>query len=465
MVTTVRERPTPVLHAGDPQSRTSGRTIAGGLAVALLLFGTRWGSYLGYGGVVLLSDVLMAGAVLLTVIRSMRGTSVLPRGASTSAVPWAILVLGVYAVGRFLLGGDFSFVAIRDAAPYIYVLLGLLGFYAVRRATADQRDRTARLFVVALAAHAIWYSVVLALPDLPTFLPLLNATQEVYVFSTRPDVDCAFIGVLAAYLLWRALRFRKHVPLLLALSAACWVPITLSTSRAGLLGAATASAVVLLLVLTDARRPPLRRVAVGFTVVIVGLIGLGLVLTSDVGSKFIATVDPAAAATDAGEGEVGVGTARARANSWSHLTEWIAEDPARATVGVGFGPDFLSDSGSTVLLVGSGLEEDVTPRSPHNYWLGSLARLGGIGLTLLVAAVALVLWSSWRARSLERDDGFALIVALVVSSLVLPASFGVVLESPFGAIPFWWSVGCVLGLATTAAVRPALLRRRRALYR
>ncbi|WP_375405696.1 O-antigen ligase family protein [uncultured Amnibacterium sp.] len=453
-MTTVRERSVLPLRDGVGTPSTTGPMLAGSLAIALLLFGTRWGSYIGYNGVVLLSDVLMTFAVLRTVIRSARGNAALRPDVSSRSAPWALAALGGYAVLRFVLGGDFSFAAIRDGAPYIYVLLGLLGFYAVRRATAAQRARTAKLFVVALAAHAIWYTVVLALPDLPTYLPLLNETQGVYVFSQRPDVDCALIGVLAAYLLWRALRFRRYVPLLVVLYIACWLPIALSLSRAGLLGAVVASGFVLLLMLTDRRRPPLNRIAVGFVVVVAALLGAGLVLSSDVGSKFIATVDPTAGTAATNEGEIGQGTARARSNAWNHLVAWDFEDAGRATVGVGFGPDFLRDSGSTVLLVGAALDEDVTPRSPHNYWLGSLSRLGTIGLALLVATIAITLWRAWRSRSLLREDGFALIVASIVYSLILPASFGVVLESPFGAMPFWWSVGCVLGLATMASARP-----------
>ncbi len=452
-MTTLRTRAEagfPAVAAAAPAS--SGPLLAGSLAVALLLFGSRWGSYIGVGGVLLLSDVLMAGAVVLTVVRSAAGRSSLLPGTVRTAVPWPVLLLGLYAVAQFALRGDYTFVAIRDAAPYVYVLVGLLGFYAVRRATREQRDRTARLFVVALATHAVWYAAVVALPDLPTFLPLQNATQQIFVFTPRPDVDCAFIGVLAAYVLWRALRHRRHVPLLLALYVACWVPVVLSTSRAGLLGAATASAFVLLLVLTDRRRPPLKRIAIAFTVVVCALVGVGLVLSSDVGTKFIATFDPDAAGGSE-TGTVAEGTTRARSNAWNQVVDWTFHDTVRTTVGVGFGSDFLLDSGARPLLVGRALEEDVTPRSPHNYWIGSLARLGVIGTALLLAAVALALQRMWRSRALEREDGFALITASIVLATILPATLGVVLESPFGAMPFWWSLGCVLGLATTAAGR------------
>lgn len=453
-MTTVQARAESRLRPATVEPSRPGALLPGALAVALLLFGTRWGSYLGVGGVILLSDVLMAGAVVLAVLRSARGRSALLPGTVRTAVPWPVLLLGLFAVAQLAFRGDYTFVAIRDAAPYIYVLLGLVGFYAARRATQAQRDRTTRVFVVALAAHAVWYAAVVALPDLPTSLPLLNATQEIFVFTPRPDVDCAIVGVLAAYVLWRALRHRRRVPLLLLVYVACWVPIVLSTSRAGLLGAATASAFVLLLVLTDGRRPPLNRIAVAFTVVVCAVVGIGLVLSSDVGTKFIATFDPDAADTSA-TGTVAEGTTRARSNAWNQVVDWTFQDTARTAVGVGFGTDFLLDSGARPLLVGRALEEDVTPRSPHNYWVGSLARLGVIGLALLAAAIALALQRIWRSRVLEREDGFSLLTASIVLALLLPATLGVVLESPFGAMPFWWNLGCVLGLATTAASRPS----------
>src|SRR5690606_14310600 len=75
-------------------------------------------------------------------------------------------------------------------------------------------------------------------------------------------------------------------------------------------------------------------------------------------------------------------TARARLKSWDRLISWVESDPGRAVAGVGFGPHYYLESGALGLLSTHQREEI---RSPHNYWLNSWARLGLVGLTLVIA--------------------------------------------------------------------------------
>jgi hypothetical protein len=42
------------------------------------------------------------------------------------------------------------------------------------------------------------------------------------------------------------------------------------------------------------------------------------------------------------------------------------------------------------------------------------------------------------------DEPLLFIAAAVPTSLLVPATFGVILESPFGAVPFFWCVGLLL---------------------
>lgn len=440
-------------RTGDLRSGSSGAGfMAGAAAVALLLFGTRWGSYLGFGGSIYFTDVLIAIAVVIAVLRSASERS---RGfRPTSGHGWTGLLIALlaYVVVRLISGGDFSFTAIRDAAPYIYSAVGLLSFYSIRRLSREAARNTVRVFIAALTLHALWYAAQLLIPALPAALPFVAAEQGLHVFTARPDVDSTYIGVLAAMILWRVLRRPGYRILLLLCFVACWGMIAASFTRAGLLGALLATSFVVLLAISDPKRSWLRRSQLA-AVVVIGIVGgLALVGTSEVGTKFIATVDPSATGTSA-VGEGAAGTAKARSNAWTRLVEWNFEDQQRAVVGVGFGPDFLVDSGASLLLVSNDVGGDTVPRSPHDYWLGSMARLGVIGLGLLVLVVGQFLVRVWKLRRRAREEPLQMLVLLIGLSLLIPASLGVVLESPFAAVPFWWAVGAALGSAAPVVRR------------
>jgi hypothetical protein len=131
------------------------------------------------------------------------------------------------------------------------------------------------------------------------------------------------------------------------------------------------------------------------------------------------------------------GTVAARQVTWSGVDRFLLSAADRTAVGVGFGPDFLTQSGTLVALEGEDYEN---VRSPHNYLIGTFARLGlfgaAIALAMLAAAAMLAL------RLLARPSGSVTTFAgLIVLVLPVTALLGVVLEAPFGAIPYFWAVG------------------------
>jgi O-antigen ligase len=155
------------------------------------------------------------------------------------------------------------------------------------------------------------------------------------------------------------------------------------------------------------------------------------------------------------------GTANARLNAWKALVGYLEIDPAREVRGVGFGPDFLQESGASVLLLGTAAaaeQEDV--RSPHNYLLNTWARLGLVGLVLvlglLLAGLRLAIMITKRVSHLRDDDIMAM---LLLASIPVVAVVGVVLESPFGALPYFWAIGhlsaraCQTGVVTPFGTR------------
>jgi len=99
-------------------------------------------------------------------------------------------------------------------------------------------------------------------------------------------------------------------------------------------------------------------------------------------------------------------------------------------------------------------QEDV--RSPHNYLLNTWARLGLVGLVLilgiLLTGLRLARLVAMHAPRVRDDDVFAM---FLVASIPVAALLGVVLESPFGALPYFWALGHLSARACqVGAVKP-----------
>ncbi len=125
------------------------------------------------------------------------------------------------------------------------------------------------------------------------------------------------------------------------------------------------------------------------------------------------------------------------------MITWTRDDSARTIVGAGMGVDFLAASGTLQYLEGTDYEN---VRSPHDYFIGSFARLGLVGLGLILAIVLSLMRRAYSFRKRIAEDELLTFAALTVFAIVSVASFGVVLEAPFGAVPFWWAAGLILAL-------------------
>ena len=83
-------------------------------------------------------------------------------------------------------------------------------------------------------------------------------------------------------------------------------------------------------------------------------------------------------------------------------------------------------------------------RSPHNYYVTVYGRMGAVGLLVFLAITVVIVKNAVRAALLVRAGrlspaDFSYWCAAVV--LLVSATFGVVLEGPMGAIPFWTFLG------------------------
>ena len=97
-------------------------------------------------------------------------------------------------------------------------------------------------------------------------------------------------------------------------------------------------------------------------------------------------------------------------------------------------------------------EADFTTRSPHSFILTNFGRLGAIGLTLLLAVAAAAVTSA--KRSFQQKDLEAMGWWSVAGVLGVSACFGVVLESPMGAVIFWICLGIAHATAEERAKKP-----------
>jgi O-antigen ligase len=190
--------------------------------------------------------------------------------------------------------------------------------------------------------------------------------------------------------------------------------------------------------------------------VVAGIIlGLALAFTST-GAKLISTA--------VGTGEAR-GTVSARAAVYETVTSYVSQTPSRLLVGVGFGPDFMNVTGADVRYEGT---QYVGVRAPHNILLNTFARLGVIGVLaqLVVAGIAAAI--GWRKLVADVEQSPAEFLACVCL-LLLPvlSLFGVILESPFGAVPYYWALGLMLkapgdfATESTSSARPKAGEERR----
>ena len=109
--------------------------------------------------------------------------------------------------------------------------------------------------------------------------------------------------------------------------------------------------------------------------------------------------------------------------------------------GLGFGYDLSARFLRNYSLP---LGDDFDARSPHNFLFSMFGRLGFVGLLAFLAIVIQIVLLAIRYASEVRKtksfgSGLALWTALII--ILLSACFGVVLEGPMAAIPFWTFLG------------------------
>lgn len=397
-----------------------------------LLAASKWGSYV-LPGPPYIADMVVFGAIgerLWCVLEGRRNT--LPQNR------WLVVIAGALLIWSWslLLFGTITPDALRDAAPYLYAVMVLI----VPAPSGDPKVQQRLRYAVgaALLFHQAWVTAARIDTTLPLHMPLLGG--KINVFQTRDDFDGTVCGLFGALCVHRLAQGRQVG--INALGAAWGAAMVLQLeSRAGLL--AFIAQLTLLLVISPTRRALFTRfsprVIALVLIALVPLVSYG-VTTSVSGKRLVSSLGGVVPFTKQ-KADVGAAraTAGARRRSWVVLQRYLEADSHRSHVGVGFGPDFLHDSGADLILL-NGINEEV--RSPHNYYLNTWARIGQIGLGLMVLltlyAWGLVAAVARRQSSLNDVDVLAMLAAV---SIPVAAAVGVVLESPFGALPWFWAIG------------------------
>lgn len=420
---------------------TRGRTLLFGTsAVALMIAASRWGSYIG-ANPLFLTDLLLAGGVACAIFLRRSGSRPGLDGYSARSTPGPVYILFVvYVIARMFVAllNQPILLTFRDAVPYLYAAVGMGSALAVARSTPDTRRRSAAVLYWALVAHLAWATPVAFTGFVGVDTPLVGTP----VFSVRPDIDSALFGVGAGVFLIAHTRSFHRVTSSIGLVASGASVVFVST-RAGLLSFLVCVVVATGLIYCSHESRPSRRATMRILIPLVAFIALAALSQTTLGERAVATVFPDSASSVAQYNAVGTQTARAAA--WQGVIEWTQADAVRTVVGSGFGNNILTESGTRRLLEGTTF---TNVRSPHNYFVGAYARLGFIGLMFVLTIMVQVLTCIWRRRREALDDPLFAATALMFVAIIPVASLGVVLEAPFGAIPFWWSAGMLLAVST-----------------
>jgi len=423
--------------------------VAGSAVVIGILAGSRWFTHIGVAPLYI-ADFLLGCAILNYVLQqpARRGAPLVEvAGVRQTRFPTALLGwLVAWAALRGLFAFQPGYVVdwARDLAPYLYPVAGYLGARSYSVASEHVRQRTAAAFTVALSIHLAWCSVAVATNNIAGIA--VGRPFNANVFQVRHDFDGVLIAILVGLCTRAIIAGRRRG--LAFIGVLIGTPtVLMMASRAAFLALLFAMFVGAILSLSASRGLTRDKLLLLAVLPFVAAAVVGLALTTTPGQRLLATVNPEWAAS--AEQRNALGTMGARQEAWSLIAHWVSLDPWRVLFGSGFGNDFLDQSGSLGILQGTDYDG---VRSPHNYLVGSYARIGILGLLLITVLVAIVLFRIARLRRAIGNDDLLSFCALAIVA-TLPASMvGVVLEAPFGAILFFWAAGVL------TSVRPAVDR-------
>ncbi len=418
------------------------------LLVGLSLTGRSF-AYLGIPPAKLFIGDLTLAAFILLRPRNLFDTWIggLTKGGPLGPLAWALLAsiaYGIMEVIRGVLLGFPPLVAIQNLVFNVYPLYLFLGMWLGAR-RPELLLRFIQVFAVCFCIYAPAYLLVLHNVDIP-----MPGADGVSVFGQADGGGFIILGLLC--LDPKPSRF--------------WLPMTVSAMaflaaqvRAEWLGMALA------LMIWGSLSRKMSKVA-GVAAGIVALLTVGFILdvnipspgerggaisSTEIVARGISSVSPDLARDLTGSENTSFyrGTVTWREKWWKAIWANAHENDTNMLIGPGYG--FLLRS-----LV-SYLRDSTELRTPHNVFFYALGYSGWIGVALffsLQAACGTLLWRVYKLTG--QSFGLA-----AWASILLAAFFGNVMETPAGAIPFYLTIGLVIGPTLSmvrSPARPRLLR-------
>jgi hypothetical protein len=416
--------------------------IVGNRGFAALHVGGRTPIYAGEIG-------LTVCAAILGVRFALRKTKLIPK----SALAWAILALLVLGGIRLFLDTVLqpsfanSFTAIRDAATVYYAIFFFIAF-ALGQNPAGRRvvERCTLVACAVLLPIAAMY--IAGAAEL-----FNNVSVDGYpLISHKGDLTTTYLAFGSFYFFLQPARGTRRV-FLRVLSLLSFVGMVALTARAALVGFGCAAFILLI-----ARRPQFLFYQIAVAVALLIVIGLLQVSRiSHAGGYVSKVLDRVESITDVSgkysyRGEIGDSSAQ---NNQFRLVWWesvIDETMDKAPIfGLGFGYDLAK---RFLISYEAQLNQyEFDTRSPHSIWVTMVGRMGIIGvISFFLIAVLIFRNAISAAKRVARREAEPVTLGHWCAVLVLlgSASFGVVLEGPMGAIPFW----SLLGLAVAEQLKP-----------
>lgn len=387
------------------------------LAVGIDLAFLRGGAYLptGIPGLHLPDLLFFLGALGGTAIslyiryEQLRGVWLLTVGTT--------VYIAVQLVGSQVSGSSL-YMAIRDLAPFMY-LVALPGVtYLMSRTSGRQPVVIVR---VATAVLASWVGAAFVGLDLASF----GSDISRHLFSLNADV--AGVGLALGVVVWGRQENLGGVPIV---QMGIGVIGLLLQSRVAAV-AVVAAGIITVLGQSDVRAR-LRALALALTTLLASVL-LASVVPGQSENRWIDSPLPGLTRTVLPLERTSEGTLLARVDTWGDVLAYASEWP-RIILGGGVGSDAFAAACGGICAVAGGV---LDLRYPHNVELSLVLYQGVIGLSLFLTWVLVIGVRSYRRRPTALQ-WFGL------SAYLIAAQFGVVLESPFGLVPWVFFAGWIL---------------------
>jgi len=387
--------------------------------------------------------LLVAGGWL--VIASAHGRT-LPWQAD--ALNWTVLLW--LALGSARLAFDvrsYGFVAVRDFAMVYYALF----FFIAQRMASSAASRR-YLATVLLAAVVLVLPGVMLSNAFPVFFLTQLTIHEIPLIYYKGDLGGIFIGIGSLFVFWAARD--RHRYWAWPLAAGMFIYVLGGGNRAAIMGIALAAGLLLL-----ARR---WQFAAMQSVAVAGALFVTVILSTvfnntwaeqklhGITDQLRSLADVRGMASYQSDDSSNKGD-----NNRFRLVWWknVVEETWRGNpvFGLGFGYDLAH---TFVQEYYPDATEEFTARSPHNIFLSVFGRMGIAGLLVWGAICAICLRETWLCLR-HTNDPILWALWCSVWVILVGATFGVVLEGPMGAVPFWTILGLAHGQAGEATAPAA----------